>query len=383
MTFFTVPLLVAVLQSQEPKGPTQEQAAALVKIIEEGRTKGSWEKFDKVCDLEEFARRMIGKADLSGPMKNLIRTTVQGDDLLGPHNLLRTSFIEQYLPEDLTFLRIRMVDGAPRPLYRSSGSYGPGWYEWILGPGSRTEPRVIDAQMFSLGEPASVYMARSFIPEPEALKFLNKLKVPLPEEIFNTRPERHQLMKHIMNREMKEAFEWFEKHKEKLGKDKMAQIMRLQVSTFMDGTAQADAYDDFEKHFPGDPALRYNRLGALRSTKKFDQALETVDQIDRDLGGDPLLDSTRAGILYEAGRKEEAEKRGKRCTDAEPTLAEGWYTRVTLRLMEKDWSGATDLLRTAEKTAKIKEARIKTLPNFKEYSESDAYLEWTGQHVEK
>jgi tetratricopeptide (TPR) repeat protein len=293
---------------------------------------------------------------------------------LGPRNALR-EFLA--LSAHVKLLKVRDVSGVPRPLFRTIQQGGlTGYCELIIATGADGKPRVIDGFVYSTGLTLSEFMRLMFMPPEESLKVLNELRAPTPADLMYSKESLTKLANLSGEGKHAEAMEHFRKNKAEFRKDKLAFSLALRISALVSAEAHIATFEEFEKEFPGDPAVRFNRSDALKMAGKSDQALEAVDAIDREVGGDPYLDVIRAQILAEAGRMEKAAQAAKRCTDAEPALAEGWYSRVNLLLAKGDWDGSAKLLTEGDRHIKLESSRVSQLSRFDEFKTTKPYEAW-------
>ena len=356
------------------------QSGSLVRIIDAALKSDDWREFDSACDLEEFTRRVIGTTVVSFEIRNLIRLMIQGgQDIEGVIRLPSKNEIRNLTLDGnhAAFLRVRMEGGRPQPLYRILTRVGGLDYcAWVLAPDNSPKPRVIDAYSFIRGELFSAYVRRLLLPKPDRLDILNSLKVPTPMDLYSAFPERYNLVELVMARRYSEALSHFESQKVALMEDKHAHLLRMESAIRVDPGAHVKAFEEFEGRFPGDPSLPMLRTSYLINSGKYDQALLAVDAIEGLIGGDKYLASIRALVQAAAGRVAIADELARRCTDAEPSIAEGWYARISIRLRENDAEGAMRLLVDGIKSSRLAAARVEALPGFDVLSGSEAYRAW-------
>jgi hypothetical protein len=388
--FALVSLVSVLLHPSEPKTPPPRPTAKseplpvepgfaeyLVDLIDSAQKTRDWSRFDAACDLEEFARRIIGSMNLSEPMRDLVRTLVGGDTFLGPRNALRDYFANS----QAVCLRIRTVDGEPRPLYRLITPQGSvSFIECIVstrkgGPGRR----LVDLHLFAAGRHASAYMAETLLPAPESLAVLNSLQAPTPMDVVFTRPERARYVELIQSRKASEAERWFKQHQDLLSKDRSAMLLRLQWTSLATFDGAYDALKDFERAFPGDPVLVFNRFAGLRASRRYEEALKAVDVMEREIEGDPYFDLLRATLHSDAGRIAEALECARRCTESDPSLTEAWYLRIELSFRKQNWEETTQLLEAADRSVDIDLQRLAALQGYTAFSATGDFLSWAAK----
>jgi tetratricopeptide (TPR) repeat protein len=69
---------------------------------------------------------------------------------------------------------------------------------------------------------------------------------------------------------------------------------------------------------PNDPGLDLHLLGYYVVSRRFDDALASVERLDKAVGGDPYLDADRATIYAMKGNRSAAEKSAQKAVAADP-----------------------------------------------------------------
>jgi tetratricopeptide (TPR) repeat protein len=253
----------------------------------------------------------------------------------------------------------------------------PLYFELHLAETRNTLPRIIDITPSWIGEPLSVYLARLYIPPSESWEKLGQLRAPTTADFLHAKGPLGQLLCELWAPDRWTEFEdYFERYRSQLDPERAAHVARLGLAAIVSDThALTRAYESYERRFPGDPSLPYWKFKEQWQQGRWDGALETIDAIDREVA-DPFLQVLRARLHFDAGRLTQAEACAKKGTDLEPSLAEGWYVRVAIRLSTGGLDSVSELLSTADQVSDLELKRIRALSGFERFAQTDAGRAW-------
>jgi uncharacterized protein HemY len=126
--------------------------------------------------------------------------------------------------------------------------------------------------------------------------------------------------------------------------DKTLRLLRLRAAAGAGGDEWRSAVDDLRTAFPADPSVDVAVFEALYQLGRYDEALETLDTIDRLVGGDPYLDVQRAGIHLKRDENDAARRLGLQAESAEPLLVDAYWVQVVADIRQKRFESAVEVL---------------------------------------
>ena len=128
--------------------------------------------------------------------------------------------------------------------------------------------------------------------------------------------------------------------------------------------------------FPGDPAADLAAVAGFIQYKKLDKALETIDRLEKAVGGDVYLNSLRASARLASGDAAKARALAATVTEQEPTLDQGWTTLLRVNLALKDFREVARCLSLVEKHLEITFGDLSTDKTYEEFIKSPEYADW-------
>lgn len=236
-----------------------------------------------------------------------------------------------------TYLRSRKISGSPRPLVRLIIGSALNYLEFEVGRVKGVgEVRAIDYTSFATGESMSEMLGRTLeemssngrpseaLADIEALK-LASVKM-AQEDVASARAN-------------------FDKLSAKARTMKAALVVDVQITSQESDEAYMAAMERFARAFPDDPALLLQSIDRSFVAKDFDQTLVVLEKLQRQVGGDPYLDTLQATTLGELGRNADAVSASQRCIQAEPSLENCWLALTDAQLRAQDYGAIVGTMR--------------------------------------
>ncbi len=160
-----------------------------------------------------------------------------------------------------------------------------------------------------------------------------------------------------------------------LKKERMALVLRMQAAANLSPEENEKAVTEFEKAYPGDPALALFSIDVAFNKKDYTGALSAIARLDARVR-DPFLQVFRANVFIEQKKYAEAKKAAQSAIDAEPDLADPYWSLVTVSLATKDHAETARLLDVVEKSLHLQIGDLTQLPDYAEFVKSPAYKAW-------
>lgn len=291
----------------------------------------------------------------------------------------------QALTESYTLLRVRMVDGQPRPLFRritedpDTHVHLVGYDELMLGV-SRLDHtvRAIDIYTYYHGEwlsetlRAPVDAAASMSDEPSGAA---NWKDAIP------RARALQIA-----RKPAEALALLDSVPAAVRKTRMTQVMRVAITNAISVEAYSQALDEMAATFPGDSSMALIQIDGALVRKDYTAALRYIDQVDRAVGGDPWLEASRAQALAHRGQDgdlDAAQRHADAAVNAEPTLAKAWWATLDVALAKHAWTKALAVMDELHRQfgALFDPETLRQTPAYRDLMVSPEYLAWEADQL--
>ena len=176
----------------------------------------------------------------------------------------------------------------------------------------------------------------------------------------------------------------WEKLPESLRAEKAIFLYRMEYAQNAGSDEWKRASAEFEKRFPGDPALDLIRMNQAAGQKDFAAALQAVDRLDQ-VVKDPYLDVFRGQFFASQKDMDKAQLAFERVVKWDATVERGWGGLIVLSLAKKDFDRTVTLLeqRQAATHKPIPLSVINTSPQFAEFAASPQGARWKASHPEK
>lgn len=297
-------------------------------------------EIDAMFDIESMLRiGMTGRALPRGMMNGIVSGAKRA-----------ASFKEQLCGKlaganpHLDLLRIRTIDGEPRPLYRSRSDTGMNYYVLRLGQVAG-ETRIVDMYAYLTGENASKTLSEIVEGAKQAMEGENA-----PSDL----PVRmQQIRTAMMDSDYKKAAGIIENLPVEMRRTKGVRTLDLQIRMNLDDTGYAAAIEQYRKDYPGDPSIDLISIDGFILLKNYAAARASVDRLDKRLDGDPYLNQLRAGISVAEGKPEQALTEIQVVTSKLPEIRETWYAQVDLAAAAKNYAAAVVALEQLEKRFQV------------------------------
>jgi tetratricopeptide (TPR) repeat protein len=160
-----------------------------------------------------------------------------------------------------------------------------------------------------------------------------------------------------------------------LRESKPIMIMYL-VAAQTDDAEYVRGLDGFRRLFPGDPAIDFLSIDYFTVKKDYDRVLRCIASVQAATGGDPYLDVLRAEALVAAGRLKEARSAAEKAIRDEPDLADGYWSRITMALREKNHKDTLAWLKKLVEKTGTEVKDLADLDEYKDFVRSPEYAAW-------
>jgi tetratricopeptide (TPR) repeat protein len=286
------------------------------------------------------------------------------------------------------FLRVRKVQGETRALCRLlSKEGGLNYHDWIVGKDAQGQMKFVDFYVATSGETMSQTLRRLYLSAAirANLGMLNQLNERDKEYVASV-TKIAQLFRDVQASRYNDAMSVYKTMTPAVQESKPVMVMRVTVTEKLRKQAPEDyakAITDFERLFPGDPSLDLLCLNEFIDEKKFAEAHQSLDRLERFTGGDPYLQYMRGNLFMIEGGAENfaaAKKMFQDSIDAEPTLHRPYWGLVTLSLKTRDFDQTAAMLEEIHRKLHVRIANLTVIPLYAEFVKSDAYSKWKAAY---
>jgi tetratricopeptide (TPR) repeat protein len=143
------------------------------------------------------------------------------------------------------------------------------------------------------------------------------------------------------------------------------------------------AFNDFRKYHSDAAECDLIALNVFYVQRSYEQALASVDRLDKSLGGDPYLKVTRAVILLDQGKADTARQMAERAIAEDPTLIQAYEFLISHSIQTRNFAKTAEILSTLESRFNWKVPDFTADPACAEFVKSEAYKAWIKSHGQR
>jgi hypothetical protein len=276
-------------------------------------------------------------------------------------------------------LHIHWVGSQKRALFRLLQGDGRGvnYHDLVLSKGPDGRVRFTDMYIYMSCELISQTFRRGFIQVAANLNrgILTKL-AGWENEFVENLPKIQQITAAVNEGRSQDALVRLKELPLELQKDKTVLLIRVRAAQQVNDTEYAAAIDDFRRYHPGDAAVDFLSIDGFTLKDQFDKALGCIDRLDKALGGDPYLNVLRSGMHMNLKDLPAAHQDAEKAIAEEPTLQDGYWTLVTVTLLEQKFDETVKTLNALADKFHLAFKDLTTAPSFAEFVKSPQYREW-------
>ena len=303
----------------------------------------------------------------------------------------RSSFgplVRELHATDYQFLRASETpDGAQAMMRLIPPNGGVNYHRLVLGRNTQNKPCVVDIFAYATGEPLSHTFGRliaQMMPDTkpadaktmQALKQFQDMTAAVQKgnpanalTIYDSMPPKWQQQKTILQMRIMAA-------------------NTVAVSNVQKGKPMGDDYrkavKDFQHAFPNTENLALLLIDFYVLTKDFKQARAAVDQLDKQVGGDPYLNLYRGNFALAQDKKQAGKEFYNQLIKDMPNNVAPHTSLIELAMADKDFKEVTRLLISAEEKTNIRfETDFNGADAFKDYVASPENEKWKAYKREK
>jgi len=159
-------------------------------------------------------------------------------------------------------------------------------------------------------------------------------------------------------------------------KQKFALLLQIKAAQSIGGDVYFRAIDEIRRLYPEDPCLEFLAFNYHKQKRDFAAVLQSVDRLDKLVGGDPYLDVLRAIVLEEKDDRPGAKRYARRAMGADPTWLAPYYIILHLSLKDQNHDETLRQLKVLDADFSIPFKNLSEQPEFSRFAKSPQYREW-------
>ena len=351
---------------------TEADAIGLARQIEEGINGGNSVSVSQLWDVETLVDRATDPMEKIFPGPLDFSDAKQGfKSAFVPASLDWAQQIADAIGLDgsFVFLRSRTYRGYRTALFRliHSESSGIDYHEMILDR-VNGQVRIIDNFIYTEGETRTETIQRAFtlivklmkrdgITQTDQLNMLqlqNTYQLGDYHGVIRTYNQLPALMRNM----------------------KRIRIIYMTALLELDETQYLQAFEAFKRDFPNDNSIDLLSIDFFVIQENITNAIACVDRLDKSLGGDPYLDSTRTGIYMAGENQVKAKEAADRYIQNSPSDIEAAWNLADYAIYFEDHPLLLNALKTLASDHAVEFEDLSTIEGYEAFVRSPEYQQW-------
>jgi hypothetical protein len=281
-------------------------------------------------------------------------------------------------------LRIHKEGDQIRVFFRLVSSNGAlNYHDWVLGRSRDGKVVAVDCYVFLIGELYSQNLRRSFLPLAHKSGGANVEKLAGTDKDFVEHFNQFALMgKYIRERNWRQALNTYKELPASMQESKPVMTMRLLATQSISDAEYLATIDDFRKRYPNDAMIDLISVDAYILRKAYDKALQSIDRVDKAVGGDPYLKVLRGNVLLLEKKLDAARDMVQNAIVQDKNLLRAYYALIDISLARHDYADTVKWLKKAESLG-VTFGDLTAVTAFADFVKSPQYKDWMKTHGKK
>jgi len=273
------------------------------------------------------------------------------------------------------FLHIHDVCAERRALFRLvKADGGLNYHDLVLSRNQSGEVVAVDMDVFLSGEKMSATTRRGYLLIVGSNAPGCAAKLGSKEKAFEENLGLYtRILACIKSGEFQEALTHIASLPPILRQDKSMMVFALTSAAGVGPVAYEEAFQAFEKAYPGDPSLVLHAIDHHYLKKEYEQAFQSILSLEKSLGGDPYLHVVRSDILVIQGKTEDGRKRLLQAIEEDPDLQEAYWSLANLALGQKDYAETSKWVKAMLDKVMIEFDDLIHMEEFEDYVKSEEF----------
>lgn len=277
-------------------------------------------------------------------------------------------------------LRVRMVDGRPRLMFRVVTENGnPNYHEYVPVMLADGRIKFVDVYVHNYGELLSETVRRDLLP------FLKWEKQGVIFRLLAGKNDYVENVEHLVKirqftqeGDARQALEVYAQLPQSLQGDKNLLLHRLALARQVGGRPYQSAVNAVNRYLAGDPCTDLVLLANRINEREFEEVRRSLNRINERVEGDPYLKVIRGNVamLYDENLFE-AKLLYQEVTREEPGMPYAYNALNRIALQERDYAETARLLTILESQLGVPVGDLTEVDSYADFVRSAEYRRWS------
>lgn len=183
----------------------------------------------------------------------------------------------------------------------------------------------------------------------------------------------------LIHEKFSQAFKKYCKIPEKYKNDKQLLLLAIKAASYTGETETEILLNRYFNVFNSDKRIYLLPIDGLFSIGVYQKPLVYLNELDKEVGGDPFLNFYRAKIQDEAGNTDLAEAYYTKLNNSLPDLQTGYFSLLELYIQNKNYIAAIGMLDKIESSFGYYKKDLETmLQDYSSFRNSNEFAQWAN-----
>ena len=257
-----------------------------------------------------------------------------------------------------------------------SETSGINYHDLVFARAKDGSLKVVDLLVLSSGERMSQTMRQLYIPAAASANRTLLQRLTGADSHMAKYAEEWQTFAKLTRTDPRAAIAAYQRLPQDLREMKGVAILLIKASRKVGESERMQAIAELRRIFPNDLAAEFLSIDWYKNQKNYDKALESIDIVEKTIGGDPFLDLLRADIYREKKDFDAAMGKVQNVIDAAPYFLLGYRTFIGIALECGEFDRVLEKLKLLDERFEIEWSDFGQDADYQEFVASPQYQEW-------
>lgn len=276
------------------------------------------------------------------------------------------------------FLQLKKNDKSVGALFRMllPGGKGVNYHEYSLARNQAGRVIASDIYVYLTGEPLTDSIRRNLITALQEKDSAAEVSLSATDKLL---AENYAVIKKLnealAENDATQARDLILRLPKELRGDKA--IQGLTLNTYRNSGSFDKVLEVVRKACPDDVFMDMIAIDILVRQKNYKLAIESIERINKKVGGDPYLKILHGRMLLNEGNPTAGRQLIKEAVSEDDGILSGYWNLISFSLQDQDHERTLELLKKVHSRFKIKFKDLREIPSYKDFVKSDQFAEWT------
>jgi|GEM_PF-2691640 len=268
------------------------------------------------------------------------------------------------------FMKLLQKGDTINAFFRATSEFGLNYHEVKIVPNQLGNLNIIDMYSYADGDIFSQSIRRLYILN--LVAEIDSFTHPLAEHL----PAINEIAKLADSGDYEMAFKKSAKLPPVVQDEKVVQLIQLQLANSLSIEKLDSLKDLFIEKYPDDKLIYLKAMEMAFERQDFDAIVKNIDELDKQIGGDPYLKLIKASVYHNNIQDDVALKLAKQCINEEPDNDEAYWLVLDILIIKKEYEKAIEYFVKMKHEFDVNAAEYIVYDGYTDFYESQPYQQW-------